>query len=54
MKEMTNKKPEFGYLDTYVRLLFKVGIEKQTHKIMERAIKMGTANKEDTKDSEKW
>lgn len=54
MKEITNKKPEFGYLDTYARLLFKSGNKKQSHKIMKKAIKIGKANKEDTKDSEKW
>jgi thiol-disulfide isomerase/thioredoxin len=44
MKELTDKDPEFAYLDTYVFLLHKSGDKKLTKEVAERALK--TAKKQ--------
>lgn len=53
MKDVTDKKPEFEYLNTYAHLLNKTGDLNLSKTVLEKAIKIGKLNKEDTKDSEK-
>ena len=54
MKNITDKKPTFDFLDTYARLLYKFGKKKESKNTMAKAIQIGKANKEDIKDSEDW
>ncbi len=53
MKDVTDKKPEFEYLNTYAHLLNNTGDLNLSKTVLEKAIKIGKLNKEDTKDSEK-
>lgn len=54
MKTITDKNPEYMTLDTYARLLYKAGEKKQARHEIEKAIKIGKTQNEDTTDSEKW
>lgn len=54
MKEVTDKKPEFEYLNDYAYLLYKIGDFKTAEKVLEKAVAVGKSNKEDTKNTEKW
>lgn len=53
MKEITNKNPEFAYLDTYAFLLHKSGNNKDAKAVAKRAITIGKKENESTKSLEK-
>ncbi len=53
MKDVTDKKPESEYLNTYAHLLYKTGDFNLSKTVLKKAIKIGKSNKEDTQDSEK-
>lgn len=52
MKNVTDVNPSFAMLDTYARLLSRNGSKQEAIAAMERAIAIGKANGEDTKESE--
>lgn len=52
MKNIVDLNPSFATLDTYARLLSKNGSKEEATAEMKRAIEMGKANGEDTKESE--
>lgn len=52
MKNVTDINPSFAMLDTYARLLYKNGNNQEAVAAMKRAIAMGKANGDDTKESE--
>lgn len=52
MKDITDINPLFATLDTYARLLSRNGSRAEAIAAMERAIAIGKANGEDTKESE--
>lgn len=54
MKEVTDRKPEFEYLNSYAYLLYKTGDLKTSEAVLKKAINIGGAAMEDTKNSEKW
>lgn len=51
---VTARIPRYDVLDTYARLLFKTGHQKQGIDIMKQAIKAGQLKQEDVKSSEDW
>jgi hypothetical protein len=53
MKELTVRKPEYAYLDTYAFLLYKSGNKEQTKKIAQLALEAAKKEKESTKALEK-
>ncbi|MFT3677788.1 MAG: thioredoxin family protein [Chitinophagaceae bacterium] len=53
MKELTGRKPEYAYLDTYAFLLYKSGNKEQTKKIAQLALEAAKKEKENTKALEK-
>lgn len=53
MKELTVRKPEYAYLDTYAFLLYKSGNKEQTKKIARLALEAAKKEKESTKALEK-
>lgn len=53
MKELTGRKPEYAYLDTYAFLLYKSGNKEQTKKIARRALDAAKKEKENAKALEK-
>lgn len=54
MKALVKKKTKYEYLDTYARLLHKLGDKTEAKSVMAKAIKLGKSSKEDTADSEEW
>ena len=52
MKTVTDLNPSFAMLDTYARLLAKQGSKQEAITVMKRAIAIGKAGGEDTKESE--
>ena len=54
MRDVTDKTPTFDYLNTYAYLLYKTGDFKRSKTTLEKAIKIGKLNNEDTKNTEKW
>ncbi len=54
MKTITERNPKSETLDTYAKLLYKVGNKKDAYVAMYKAIKIGKLNKEDTKEYEQW
>jgi thiol-disulfide isomerase/thioredoxin len=52
MKNVTDTRPSFALLDTYARLHAKIGHSQEAITAMKRAIAIGKANGEDTKESE--
>lgn len=52
MKAVVDANPSFATLDTYARLLAKNGSRQEAIAVMKRAIEMGKANGEQTKESE--
>ncbi|MBL7711539.1 MAG: thioredoxin family protein [Chitinophagaceae bacterium] len=52
MKAVVDANPSFATLDTYARLLAKNGKRQEAVTVMQRAIEMGKANGEQTKESE--
>jgi thiol-disulfide isomerase/thioredoxin len=52
MKNVTDTNPSFAMLDTYARLYAKSGNKQEAIDAMKRAIAIGKANNEDTKESE--
>lgn len=53
MKELTDKNPEFAYLDTYVFLLHKSGNKNLTREIAEKALKAAKEEGENATSLEK-
>ncbi|MGN6294264.1 MAG: thioredoxin family protein [Chitinophagaceae bacterium] len=53
MKELTDRKPEYAYLDTYAFLLYKSGNKEQAKVIAKRALDAAKKEKENTKALEK-
>lgn len=53
MKELTNRNPEYFYLDTYTFLLYKSGNKTETKKIAKFAIEAAKKENASTKDLEK-
>lgn len=53
MKELTDKTPEYAYLDTYAYLLFKLGNHTEARKIAQKGIEIGKTNHENIKSTEK-
>ena len=54
MKVATEDKPEFGTLDTYARILYKMGDKEKAKTEMAKAIKIGNLNNDSMGDSEAW
>ncbi|MEH3115298.1 thioredoxin family protein [Pedobacter terrae] len=54
MKKLAKRSPSYNTLDTYARLLYKTGNKKLAIATIQKAIKLGKANKEDTRSSEDW
>lgn len=54
MKKLAKKSPSYNVLDTYARLLYKIGNKKLAFATIQKAINLGKANKEDTRSSEDW
>jgi uncharacterized protein HemY len=54
MESASERKPEFEILDTYARLLAKIGKKETAISIMEKAIQAGKATGAKTRDSEVW
>ncbi|WP_084812045.1 thioredoxin family protein [Flammeovirga pacifica] len=52
MKEVTDSKPNYAYLDTYAFLLFKSGNKKETKEIANKAIEMAKQENENPKTLE--
>ncbi len=52
MKEVTDTNTSFAMLDTYARLLARDDHKQEATAVMKRAIAIGKANNEDTKESE--
>lgn len=53
MKELTDRKPEYAYLDTYAFLLYKMGNHEETRKIARLAIQAAKKENENSKGLEK-
>lgn len=53
MKELTDKKPEYAYLETYAFLLYKSGNNAETKKIAQLAIEAAKRENQSTNDLEK-
>lgn len=54
MKDVTEEKPEFGTIDTYARILYKMGDKERAKIEMAKGIKIGKINNDSIEDSEKW
>jgi thiol-disulfide isomerase/thioredoxin len=54
MKNLTDQKPAYATLDTYAQLLSKIGNKKEAVVIMQKAVKIGKQEKENTQSSEDW
>jgi thiol-disulfide isomerase/thioredoxin len=54
MKNLTQRSPDFNKLDTYARLLHKIGNKKLAITTIQKAISVGKSKKEDTRSAEEW
>ena len=52
MQEVTNRDPQYMYLDTYAALLYKARNKEEAIKVAKTAIETGKKNKEDVKSTE--
>lgn len=54
MKTLTDEDPQFASLDTYARLLYKIGEFKKAKPVMQKAIEIAKKEGSDFKESEDW
>jgi thiol-disulfide isomerase/thioredoxin len=54
MKALTEEQPEFNKIDTYARILHKLGDVEEAKLQMKKGIDLGKKNNDDTKESEEW
>jgi thiol-disulfide isomerase/thioredoxin len=54
MKALTEEQPNFAKIDTYARILYKLGDLEEAKLQMKKGINLGKTNNEDVREGEEW